>query len=84
MAIAPCQSDPHSVTSGRSVPRSANGGEIPVPSPVHRLQAEIAALGELQDLAREEKFPGWLRMAVPVGASVLLWGGIAWVAGLIA
>jgi hypothetical protein len=83
MSIAPCQPDPKSVPSGRAIPRPASGVEVPVPSPVHRLQAEIAAFGEIQDLASEDKLPGWMRVIAPVGASVLLWGGIAWIVGLV-
>lgn len=83
MSIAPCQADPNSTASSRQLPRPASGIEAPVPSPVHRLQAEIGAFGDMQDLESDQKLPGWMRVSFPVGASVLLWCGIAWMGGLI-
>lgn len=65
------------------VARLAGDGDIPVTSPVHRLQHELSILeqGEVQSHALAtgvQLYPGWFRVAFPVGTSALLWAAIIW------
>lgn len=63
-----------------AVPRPAGPGDVPVQSPVHRLQSDLLAAGVLESdsLAEtaSEKAPGWVRLLLPVGVSLLLWSVI--------
>ncbi|MGV3510816.1 MAG: hypothetical protein ACO1OX_02305 [Novosphingobium sp.] len=56
-------------------PRPAGALDGPVHSPVHALQHEILAGWNGVDSAdsRQDKAPGWVRLAVPVGSSIALW-----------
>ncbi len=62
--------------------RLADELAIPAPSPVHRMQAELAQLAAPApagtDLPEEAVYPGWFRVCFPLAASALLWTAIAW------
>lgn len=61
-------------------------GDLPaaMPSPVHRLQAELARLTATEEAFAEQSYPGWLRLAFPLVTSGMLWGAILWGVGVIA
>lgn len=60
---------------GHLVPRLANGDEPPVESPVHALQQELNQIDKAWDKpdSSEPKAPGWVRVMLPLVASVVLW-----------
>ncbi|NML93223.1 hypothetical protein [Novosphingobium olei] len=65
------------------VARLAGDGDVPIVSPVHRLQHELSMFerGEVAAAAAadgEYRYPGWFRVAFPVGASAVLWSAIIW------
>lgn len=73
---APSQGRPDA-DGGR--PRLAEGQERPVESPVHALHRELERLDRLQEAADQacgSRSPGWLRLALPLALSVVLWGAI--------
>lgn len=63
--------------------RLADARDDYVPSPVHRMQAGLVAEPCQTHAANDDLYPGWFRIAFPVAASVLLWTGIAGIAGLL-
>ena len=62
--------------------RLADDLAVPAPSPVHRLQAELAQLTTppeaVAGLAAEVAYPGWFRICFPLASSLLLWAAILW------
>jgi len=64
--------------------RLAHAKAAPTPSPVHRLQAELARLTPAEDVSAERLYPGWFRLAFPLVTSGLLWVAILWGTGVIA
>lgn len=58
--------------------RLADEQAIPAPSPVHRMQAELAQLTQPQEQPVEAVYPGWFRIGFPLASSVLLWMAILW------
>lgn len=65
-----------------TVLRVAGAADAPIPSPVHRLQADLWSLEGAPCDAVEPKYPGWVRLGFPVIASIALWTAILWGAGL--
>lgn len=64
--------------SDRPVPRAAGLRDGSMRSPVHALQHEFFAgwaAAEPGD-SQQEKASGWVRLAVPLGSSFVLWTGI--------
>jgi hypothetical protein len=55
---------------------------VPAPSPVHRLQADLAQLTTVGDVRADDTYPGWLRLGFPLAASLLLWAAILRGSGL--
>lgn len=69
-------------TQPLSPARLADDLAVPAPSPVHRLQAELAQLTTppetVAGLAAEVAYPGWFRICFPLASSLLLWAAILW------
>lgn len=72
--------------------RQADGSDACVESPVHQLQAELLLnalpprsmpLSELVIATHDEMVPGWLRLALPVVLSLVLWAMIFRMAALL-
>ena len=77
----------HSTAQGATTPpvrppiKEVTGLEQPVRSPVHVLQAELRRVernGVIYDHAGVAKAPGWLKLALPLGTSTVLWAAIIW------
>lgn len=62
--------------------RLADDQAVPIPSPVHRLQAGLAQLTTPEEVRTEVLYPGWFRLAFPIASSVILWAGILWGVGI--
>lgn len=75
---APAREAPPAPPSGAAVPRLADELAVPAPSPVHQLQAELVQLTTPPDAETEQLYPGWFRLAFPLGSSLLLWAAILW------
>ena len=63
--------------------RLAGDGDVPVVSPVHRLQHELSIFEGAAPMAARavrpaDLYPGWFRVGFPVGVSVMLWTTILW------
>ena len=58
--------------------RLADELAVPAPSPVHQLQAELIQRTAPDETVAEPLYPGWLRVAFPVGSSLVLWAAIVW------
>lgn len=61
---------------GLVAPRPAGPGDVPVQSPVHRLQSDLLVATVHQTDSHAEKAPGWVRLLLPVAVSLLLWSVI--------
>lgn len=70
-------------------PRPVSVLDMPVLSPVHRLQAQLDRQGDgLAETGApghraDERLPGWLRLTLPVVLSTILWSIILRISGLI-
>lgn len=64
--------------------RLADELALPAPSPVHQLQAELVQLTAPPQAEEEVLYPGWFRLAFPLGSSLLLWAAILWGASFLA
>ncbi|MCX7284935.1 MAG: hypothetical protein NTX28_12970 [Novosphingobium sp.] len=63
----------------RVAPRLASGEERPVQSPVHALQQELIrtdAVMRDSSGSSVQKAPGWVRLTLPLAASLALWAVI--------
>lgn len=93
MKIETLADDDLSEGAAGAVLRQVDDRDAPVESPVHQLQHELSRLHAptqgsvpLSDLAtaiHDEMVPGWLRLALPVALSLVLWALIFRVTGLI-
>lgn len=69
--------------------RLADETAVPTPSPVHRLQAELAEFAaptavpdpDLGQAVAVALYPGWFRVAFPIAASGALWAAIVMAVG---
>ena len=70
-------------------PRAANHVDSPIASPVHMLQDKLQRLDDPNDGGESayaynvNKAPPWVRMALPVSLSIVLWAGILYAVGVI-
>lgn len=70
-------------------PRGAAEVDAPITSPVHAMHEQLLRFGETGSGDEtsfpfaEDKAPGWVRMGLPVGLSVVLWVVILRVTGLL-
>lgn len=65
-------------------PRPADAIDAPVTSPVHELQDQLQRLNADSDgstVHQPAKAPGWVRLSLPLGVSVILWTVILWATG---
>lgn len=66
-------------------PRVADTIDAPVTSPVHEMHDQLLRLNAAEPAAQPPpgatKVPGWLRLSLPLGMSVILWAGILWATG---
>jgi len=64
-----------SIALTTTAPRPARREDAPVRSPVHQLQDELLAgrFGQAEGDSPPESASGWVRLALPLGLSVLLW-----------
>ncbi|MBB3860743.1 hypothetical protein GGQ88_002012 [Novosphingobium hassiacum] len=66
-------------------PRVADTIDAPVTSPVHELQDQLQRLNAAEPYSPgaqvATKAPGWLRVSLPLGMSIILWAGILWATG---
>lgn len=61
-----------------AVARIADDLAVPTPSPVHRLQANLAQFTTAEEVSRDRLYPGWFRLIFPLAASATLWAAIVW------
>lgn len=83
MPLAKYRYVPAPEPENRAAPRLAGDQDGFVASPVHRLQSGLAVLEDLDPELRDDRYPGWFRLAFPLVASGLLWVAILWSARLI-
>ncbi len=62
----------------RGAPRLADDHDRFVASPVHDLQDNLWVLAEPAQEPDVALYPGWVRLTVPIAASVALWAPIIW------
>ena len=85
----PAGSEPVREAGKPATARLADDQAVPMPSPVHRLQAGLAQLTSPEEASPEQErvdtlYPGWFRLAFPLAASAVLWAAILWSVGVIA
>ncbi len=80
----PPGSEPAREAGKPATARLADDQAVPMPSPVHRLQAGLAQLTSPEEERAEDLYPGWFRVAFPLAASAALWAVILWGFGVLA
>ncbi|MBX9885056.1 MAG: hypothetical protein K2X68_08795 [Novosphingobium sp.] len=68
----------HTPAPSSPAARLADELAVPAPSPVHRLQADLAQLTAPADLPADQLYPGWFRLGFPIASSALLWSVLLW------
>ncbi len=77
-AAQPASADPLREAGKPAAARLADDLAVPAPSPVHRLQADLAQLTTPEAVAADRLYPGWFRLIFPLSASAMLWAVILW------
>lgn len=77
-ATPPVATDPLRAAGKPAAARLADDLAVPAPSPVHRLQADLAQLTTPEAEIADRLYPGWFRLIFPLSASVMLWAVILW------
>ena len=70
--------DPLREAGKPSAARLADDFAVPAPSPVHRLQADLAQLTTPEAETGDQLYPGWFRLIFPLSVSAMLWAVILW------
>lgn len=65
----------------RPLPRVVNAGDAPFHSPARALQSQLWRRAATPG-SEHDRWPGAIRLAIPLAASAVLWGAILKAAGL--